>query len=241
MEPPPAFEALAAALKEQLRLRGISARQVSHELGQHPAFLSRALSGLRPLRVEIVFELLAKLTVSPFEFFRVVYPFGGNPLPATGAPELEVPGVKSMEELAREVFRRRGVLSPTEYRLRLGEWLRAEIPQHDLSIREVSRRLGLGPTALGQALRGSSQLTFFHVLGTLRALGAHPGRPFLALFLPDLEDPIARMEREEVLRALEKVAAVGARELLKKRAAKARPATPQGGPSGDPPTPTTPE
>ena len=231
------FEALTAALKEQLRLRGVSARQLSVELGQHPAFLSRAFAGSRPLRVEVVFELLANLGISPFEFFRVVFPFGGNPLPATGAPELAIPGVQSMEQLAREVFRRRGTLSPSGYRLRIGEWLLREIPHHAISIREVSRRLGLGPTALGQALHGSNQLTFFHLLGTLRVLQAHPGRLFLSVFLPEPSDPLALAEREEVLRALEKVAAAGARGIVKKRGDRGASKRPQDEHPGSAPPP----
>lgn len=218
----PHAQALAKALKQQIRARGTSAAAISLALGQHPAFLSRALNGQRPLRVEVVFAALHQLHILPFEFFWMVFPFGGTPLPASQLKAHSDPSVVEFRELTRRLFQRRGRLSSDEYRLRIGAWVKEEIARRDRSVRQVSLAMGLGPTALGKALRGESQLTFTQVFRALEAVRTDPGRLFVSLFLPDLEDPFARLEREEVLRYLEAALITGdpAFEVLRKRKAR---------------------
>ena len=200
--------ALGKALQAWLRDHKTSARAVSLALGWHSTFLTRCFNGHRPLRVEVVFQVLVHLGTVPYEFFRAVYPFGGSKagLYAAGAGSpFDLPGVMTLEEAIREQFRKVGSASPREYSLRLGEWLKREIRRGGRTTSSISRSLGLGSTALGQALRGESQLTFFHVLGTIEALEADPGRMLLALFLPEPESPARRLERENLLVLLESV------------------------------------
>lgn len=204
----PAVVALGKNLQALLSEHGTSGREASRALGWHSAFLARSFNGHRPLRVEVVFQVLAHVGVLPYEFFRLHYPFGGSRagLYVAGAgSSFDIPGLVTLEDAIREQVRREGVLSPSEYRLRMGAWLRREIHAQGDSMRSVSLNLGLGPTALGQALRGESQLTFFHVFGALEAIGSDPGRMFLAVFLPEPATPIERLEQAQRLSILEKV------------------------------------
>lgn len=208
MEAHLAAVALGKKLQALLTEHGTSGREVSRVLGWHSAFLARAFNGHRPLRVEVVFQVLAHLGGSPYNFFRLHYPFGGSRagLYVAGAgSSFDLPGLVTLEDAIREQVRREGVLSPSEYRLRMGAWLRREIRGQGASMRSVSLKLGLGPTALGQALRGESQLTFFHVFGALEAIGSDPGRMFLAIFLPEAAAPIERLEQDQRLSILERV------------------------------------
>ncbi len=200
--------ALGKALQGFLRDHKTSARAVSLALGRHPLFLTRCFNGHRPLRVEVVFQVLEHLGTVPYEFFRAVYPFGGNKAglyQGPGPSAFDLPGMMSLEDAIREQFRKLGVRSPSDYRLELGEWLQREIRRRGATVRSISAGLGLGKTALGQALRGETQLNFSHVFGVLEALGADPGRMFLTLFLPDLDSPAANLERENLLAYLETV------------------------------------
>lgn len=245
MNPHSGVLALGKALQAWVRDHKTSARAVSLALGWHSLFLTRCFNGHRPLRVEVVFQVLDHLGTVPYEFFRAVYPFGGNKagLYAAGAGSpFDLPGVMTLEEAIREQFRKMGIASPREYSLRLGEWLKREIRKRGRTASSISRNLGLGSTALGQALRGESQLTFFHVLGTLEALGADPGRMFLAVFLPELDSPAKRLERENLLALLETVVQktdegfLLRRERLKKPAPKPEPEeAPDGEPGNGPP------
>lgn len=212
--------ALGEVLQRQIRARGTSAKAVSVALGWHPSFLTRALRGYRPLRVELVFEVLAKLEAVPFEFFLLVFPFGGNPLESLSGGKtsaLDDGDVPPLKRTLREAYLKMGRLPPEEYRLRLGELVAREIRRSGFSGAEVSRRLGLGSTALGQALRGKTQLTFFHVLAALRAAQADPGRVLVSLFLADEPDSIAREARDEALASLDLKAPAGKEAFLRRR------------------------
>lgn len=236
--------ALGKALQDYVRAHKTSARAVSVALGFHPLFLTRCFNGHRPLRVELVFQVLEHLNAVPYELFRALYPFGGNKAGlyrGPGKSAFDLPGLMTLEEAIREQFRRLGTRSPAEYRLRLGEWLQREMRRRGATARSISIGLGLGKTSLGQALRGESQLNFSHVFGALEALGADPGRMFLALFLPDLDSPAANLERENLLAYLDTVVQktdegfLLRRERLKKAAPKppAEP-EPEEAPNGEP-------
>lgn len=233
----PAVVALGQSLQTLLAEHHTSAREVSRALGWHAAFLTRAFNGHRPLRVEVVFEVLAHLREVPYDFFRLHYPFGGNRagLYVAGAEsQFDLPGLTSLREAIREQFQREGTLSSSEYRLRMGAWLQREFRARGISVRSVSLRLGLGPTALGQALRGGSQLTFFHVFAALEAIGADPGRMFLAVFLPELPSPIERLEQEQRLAILEKVVVETEEGFLARRKRLGRPQPSKPGESAPP-------
>jgi transcriptional regulator with XRE-family HTH domain len=251
MSDPPAVPALGQALQLLLREQRTTARAISRELGYHPSYLTRCFHGHRPLRVEVVFAVLEKLGEHPAIFFRSHYPLGGEILPlakGTSLEALDLDGLPPLADITRRFLARRGTFSPQEYRLRMGEWLQREIrkaPGH--SQRSLSRALGLGPTALGQALRGESHLTFSQVFAVLAALGIDPGRLFAALFLPDVESPSERLAREVRLERIETAVRLGQEGFLKRRqrraAAKAKPKPPQEhepaddqGPNDRPPT-----
>lgn len=237
MQAHPAVVALGKALQELLTEHRTSAREVSRALGWHAAFLTRAFNGHRPLRVEVVFDVLAHLREVPYDFFRLHYPFGGSRagLYVGGAKSpLDLPGLISLQEAIREQFRKQGVPTSSEYRLRIGAWLQRELRTRGVSMRSVSQRLGLGPSALGQALRGESQSTFFHVFGALEAIGADPGRMFLAVFLPEPPSPLERLEQEQRLAILEKVVVETEEGFLARRKRLGKPQPPKPGESAPP-------
>ncbi len=245
MNPHAGAVALGKALQGYVRDHKTSARAVSVALGRHPLFLTRCFNGHRPLRAEVVFQVLEHLGAVPYEFFRALYPFGGNKAGlyrGPGPSAFDLPGMMTLEEAIREQFRKLGIRSASEYSMRLGEWLQREIRRRGSTASAISAGLGLGKTALGQALRGETQLNFSHVFGVLEALGADPGRMFLTLFLPDLDSPAANLERENLLAYLETVVQktdegfLLRRERLKKPAPKPEPEdAPNGEPGNGPP------
>lgn len=190
----------------------------------------------------LVFEVLAKLSILPFEFFHLVYPVGDNRLtsPELGAASpADLPGEAGMLAMVRQHWRRLGPRTPKEYSLRLGERVQREIQRNDVSVASVSRKLGLASTTLGQALRGQSQLTLFHALAALEAVNVHPGRVLLSVFLENLEDPIRQEAREKYLLKLEKRAFEADEGFLAKRAR--QPATTTGDEATTEPTDEGPE
>lgn len=204
MNPRASVRALGDALQDLLSTHGKTAQACSEALGFHGAFLTRAFRCHRPLRVEVVFRLLASLREPPYEFFDLHYPFAGDRLPEGKGPgPLDLPGEPTLAELVRGEYRRTRTLTPDEHRDDLAAWLRRAIRRAKATQKEISLRLGLGPYALGLALRGNSQLTFFHVFGVLDALGFDPGRMFFEVFLPRPASPMQGLRRERQLDAAE--------------------------------------
>lgn len=220
MKTHPAALRLCEVLAQQLRDRGVSASVLSRELGHQPAYLSRVLSGRRPLRVEVVFEILARLSVAPSDFFALAFPFAGDRFAGTQLSKdvlRTLDGVPSEEDSDRELVRKRELFSSTEYTLRLGALVQRELQRRRVPMAKASRQLGLGSSALSQALRGRSQLTFLHVLGALELADADPGRVFVNLFLLDVEDPLERARRDDLLLLLEETAREGKAGFLLRR------------------------
>lgn len=186
------------------------------------------------MRVTLVFELLEKLRASPVRFFSVRYPLGGEAhagLREDAKPSIDLPGAMPLTEAARRRADRLGLrLTPAGAAAKLGRLLRREIRASGKTQREISLDLGFGVGALGQALRGNSELTFFHVFGVLAATGRSPARLFAELFAPEPADPMARFElaleldhQEEQFRK----AAEGSIELRKNARSEPKPSTPR--------------
>lgn len=225
MNPQASVRALGDALQDLLTTHGKTARAASEALGFHGAFLTRAFRGHRPLRVEVVFRLLASLRELPYEFFDLHYPFAGDRLPAGQGPgPLDLPGEPTLAELVRGEYRRTRTLAPGEHRDDLAAWLRRAIRRAKASQKEISLRLGLGPYALGLALRGNSQLTFFHVFGVLDALGFDAGRMFFEVFLPRPASPLQGLRRERQLDAAEGIVRGTEQALAERRERRRQPA-----------------
>ncbi len=206
MTPREAWLALGKELQALIRDHRTSARRLSLALGQHPRFLSRALTGQRPLRMETVFEVLGLLGEHPYGFFRAVYPLAGRILPPLTAEQraaLDPPGLPTLQALVQWQLASEPRLPAAAYRRRVAEALRRAIRRHGRPLRHLSLELGLGPHALGLALRGNSQLTALHVLGVLTLLGADPGRVFFEAFLPEPASPLEHLERDKMLDAYE--------------------------------------
>lgn len=170
-----------------LHAAGIPLHQMSDRLGRHEQYLSRAFRGVSPLKLTIVIEILKALQVEPDRFFEDLYPFGGEGM--AQVKRHPAPGYRPDEQLRlekRKLRTARGDLpwTPKGLTVKAGRVLRGMLKRRSLSQREVSRWLGFGETALGQALRGYSALTFEHIFGTLAACGAPPGRFVKELFGP---------------------------------------------------------
>src|SRR5688572_24633844 len=76
-----------AALREHVRRKGLSLRQVEQRLGRRHDYLRQVFGGAIELRFEHVAGILAALDVSPVEFFEEVY----GPPDLRGKPSGEPP------------------------------------------------------------------------------------------------------------------------------------------------------
>ncbi len=177
---------LGHELMQLLHQAGIPLHEMSRRLGRHDQYLSRAFRGVTPLKLEIAFAILKALKVEPDHFFEDLYPFGGE-----GMAQIRrnpPPGYRPQEALRaqkRRLREERGERwTPKSLTAKAGRVLRGMLKRRRLRQAEVSRWLGFGPTALGQALRGYSAVSFEHVFGTLAACGAPPGRFVKELFGP---------------------------------------------------------
>lgn len=178
---------LGRELKRLVHGAGIRLEDMSLNLGFHRHYLGRSLRGRLPLKVEAVFRVLGALRQDPHRFFEDLYPFGGpamaavlrRPSPGGGRDE-------GLRRLGRELRKARGEESwtPAFLARRSGEVLRGMLRRRGIRQRDASLALGMGPTALGQVLRGYAELHFGHVFGTLGACGAPPGRFVQELFGP---------------------------------------------------------
>lgn len=196
---------LGHSLQRLIEEKGWSAREASAALGYNPAYLSRALRGVHPLRVEVVFELIARLGHHPHEVFSQLFPLGGDTVLRLEAVLGDNPADDEAARVVRQLAaKQRGApLSPREYRLRLAELLAAALRDAEVSQRSVSRSLGRRNGALGEALRGNSHLSFLQVFTVLESARTDPGRVFFELFLRRPDDMLRRLRQARSVQLLE--------------------------------------
>lgn len=207
MAPDEALAQLGRALRRLIRTEGLKLGNFSRELGFGADYLGRAFRGRYPLRVELVFKILKRLTVVPFEFFDSVFPFGG-PVTLKAAKTRgvsDLPGEQRWELYFREKLFEQRPRTVAEHAGRFGRWLRHAIEDREQTQKKISESLGMGPTALGQALRGNSELTFFHVFGVLHHLEVSPARFFVEVFGREAASPADRIRRWRTLDYFERV------------------------------------
>lgn len=221
LQPREELEELQKGLKKAIASAGRSISALSEDLGFHSLYLVRALSGARRLRVDLVFQILARLDQVPELFFADVFPLGGafaelRARAAKGRPQER--SESSLRIAVRDQARRRGAITPSEHELRAGELLRLVLQRRGATQRAASQALGLGPDALGQVLRGSARLTFLHLFGILRFTGTTPGRFFFELFLPRPPEPEEIHERAALLDVIERLVEETSKGLLARSA-----------------------
>jgi len=227
VDPAEELERIRRALAEAARRGHRSLRSVSQQMGQHPAYWTRALTGRRPLRLQGALELLAALRVDAEEFFEVLYPLGGAAEAKLTRPgpdlwDRQGSSLRDMMRRARALEARREP-TPAELTARAGRTLIAMLRRAGLRQRAASQALGLGPGALGQALRGNAALNVEHVLATLALLDLTPARFFAELFGPDEEDVLAGMRWSRYLDQVEGLVASASGRLLAQKRGDARP------------------
>ena len=176
---------LGLALKQYIRECDSSAAQVSRSLGRAPQYLTRAFAGILPLRIEEVFRLFEILGKHPHVFFDRHYPLGGieRDLPSapSAPPRQETPHLMAYLDSAVAA-----PLPPSaEMERRAGRILKGLIVGAGTRQRAVSLKLGLPRDALGQALRGGTDLAAWHVFGVLAATKTSAAQFFHTLLGPD--------------------------------------------------------
>jgi len=193
---------LAERLRAWIGWQGSSAAEVSRRLGHHPAYLSRAFAGEIPLRMVEVFGIFAALGERPGGFFATHYPLGGGEAGAWARR-----GEPTLAALVGLVEASEPAMSPAEWTARLGRLLRRSIGLAGLTQKEVSRRLGSGPGALGQALRKANGLTAWQVWGTLAAIGLAPARFLAELFAPQGDEVAPGLRPAQFWEAIQRLLA----------------------------------
>lgn len=219
-----ALEKLGLALRRLVRSEGLLLRDLSAELRFGPDYLGRVFRSRYPLRVELVFRVLQRLTVLPFPFFDSIFPFGGPvTLESAKARELvELPGETLWAELVRDQMLDDRPRTLAEYRQRFGDWLRQAIEDRRLTQKVISEALGMGPRALGQALRGNTDLSFFHVFGVLEHIDVAPARFFVEVLSRQPANAAERLGRRRALDYYASTFETTARLFLERREAKAK-------------------
>ncbi len=185
---------LLQALRALVAQGSVSLSGASRKVGRYPAYFSRALAGRYDLKVEDTFKLLAYLKVDTKDFLTLLFPFGGAGAAALARnPPADYEEDAQLRETVRKQRDRRGELrlTPAQRRGRVASLLKTLLRRKKVSQRAASLALGMGASALGQALRGSSKLTWRHVFGVLDACRVTPGRFVMELFGPDDEDLLA--------------------------------------------------
>lgn len=159
---------LALALKQQIRQRGSLATAVSQDLGRAPQYLTRVFAGRLELKMKDVLGALAFLGLDANDFFRRLYP-----VPEPAGLSAYRRQLVVLDRLARGL--EKPALPSTEEMLdKARRILRAWIVGAQLTQRQISVELGLSEDALGQALRGNTDLYAWHVFGVLAATGHTP-------------------------------------------------------------------
>ncbi len=185
MSPREEIGRLARGLTELLRRARVPLYVMSGELGHHANYLTRVFKGNLPMKVREVFAILAALHVDPKEFFNLFFPFGGSSMaellrkPPTGFQPDPL-----LRDTLRQEREARGELafSPEQWAKKAGAVLREHLRRKRVNLRQASIAAEMGPDALGQALRGYTQITFQHVFAATQSGGSPPGRFFMDLF-----------------------------------------------------------
>ena len=183
----PEVAELALGLSALLEPAHTTAQALSRTLGYHPSYLGRVFRGENAFKVELAFAVLAELGVDPIEFFEELYPFGGEAM-KTALREVPAARVKSafVESLREDSRLLHGERedSPADWTRKAGAVLASLLKRRGVSQGQASRAAGYGPSVLGQAMRGASQLTFDHVFAALEVGKIPVGRFVKELFGP---------------------------------------------------------
>ena len=185
------LERLRAAVRKALdgvRLSkpDLSDRTLSRRLGRHYNHVGKMLRGEGKLIVREICELLEKAGAVPSELFLSVYPPGGT---AELALRERVPRPQDatlpFAQLDAALRRLAPAYAPAEVADRFREGLQRRIRNSPRTQKELSLALGMrSARALGQALWGSTALTFDHTFRVLAALGEEPAAFFFEVFDP---------------------------------------------------------
>jgi transcriptional regulator with XRE-family HTH domain len=221
VDPAQQLARVTQALHDAVRRSGWPLHEMSERLGQHPAYLSRALRGRGPLRFLTVLRLLDLLGLFPEDFFEILFPLGGEAAVRLAPPTSGRPGdddLRSLSEAMRRARAQEGLppWTPDYLTERAGKVLRELLRRGGARQREVSAALGLGASSLGQALRGNAALNLQHVFGTLAAIGVSPARFFAELFGPEEKNLLGSLRWTEYLDQMEGLM-VGAFEAIEAR------------------------
>lgn len=196
---------LQKGLRAALRRGKVRLKAASLELGRYDQYLSRTLSahGGEQLKVLDFYLLMALLEIHPYDFFRVYFPLGDGRAARVrwGGPVPPAPGKLDSEfmRLLRERLRERDAWrTPVDWTDATRELLREKIHAADATQRSLSLALSLSPDALGQALRGGTQLLWHHLFGVLDGIGMRPGRFFYELTFLE-SDLVQSLELSEAL------------------------------------------
>lgn len=216
---------LGLALRRLVRSEGLLLKDLSIELGFSSDYIGRCFRGRYPLRLALVFPVLQRLTVAPWEFFEAVFPFGGQAsleMQAKGRlPQLDLLDEQSWADWYRTRLLDQNPRNPKEWAKRFGLALRRAIEDRRRTQREISEWMGLGPHALGLALRGNTELAFFHVFGVLEFLKLPPGRFFTEVFAQEPADAGQRLRLKSTLDWYGGVMEITSETFLSRRKAKA--------------------
>ncbi len=197
---------LAGRIRRLLKEHRRTARQASLALGRNPNLLGRALAGRHPLKMKDVFGLFPWLGLQPRRFFSAAYPVGGEGF----APEARAllrddrPNAPALLDLFADTLDRQPIPPAEEMVERSCLTLRGLMAEKAVKVRTASRALGLGEDTLPQVLRGTIDLTAWHVFGSLAVLEVapsrffaelrrHPGQPLAAGTWPELTQLVTQL------------------------------------------------
>ncbi|HRC84245.1 MAG TPA: helix-turn-helix transcriptional regulator [Thermoanaerobaculia bacterium] len=201
-----ALERLRSSLRQWISAYGTTPAALSLRIGRDASYLSRVLAGSRPLKLEVLFEALRAFGGDPREFFDMSFPLGGDAAYYLRYPSRSAsPALSVLSEAARRAREVSGYYdrTPADHVSKLAQHLRQVLRRERRSQREVSVALGLRRDSLGLALRGNTDLTSFHLLGTLEILEISPARFFTELFTVNASRPVDGLRSAKMVAALE--------------------------------------
>lgn len=156
---------LAMALKQEIKQQRSLATEVSQALGRAPQYLTRVFAGRLELKMKDVLGALEILGRDPDLFFHRLYPVSEPAgLDAHRRP------LRTLDRMARQLEAPLPV--PADDILeKARRILRSWVVGARRTQRAISLELGLSVDALGQALRGNTDLYAWHVFAVLAATG----------------------------------------------------------------------
>lgn len=154
---------LAMALKQEIHLAQTRATEVSQALERAPQYLTRVFAGRLELKMKDVLGALEVIGREPEAFFERHFPIQ--------EPEGLAAHRRSIAEIERMARHLDPPVPPsTAFILdKARRVLRAWIVGATRTQREISLEVGLSEDALGQALRGNTDLYAWHVFAVLAA------------------------------------------------------------------------